>query len=421
VTNLARLERIPSGRIAAKQPDRAFLAVVVVAGVGLGLTAPFTAVLVTALHGSSAAAAVVVSSMGLSLLISDTFCSRLIPRLDSRLAISTAMVVFGLGSAVTAATTTWQVVGLARVGQGFGAALFMSGGMHLALHLARRGGEAAAIGSFNAAWFAGVATGPLGGGLIASLLPAADGLRLLFAVCAGINFAGAALAWNLIPRRPAAERLSLRRALRTVGLPGDLGVHGARVWGALALVAIGQGVRSAIAMTLVPLVAEGAGMDWAAIGVALAALSLTDVTSMQTSSTWSDRWGRRPVLVAGLAFGCVTTALLATVPTSLPTVLVLAFLAGVTVGTTWVVPAAMIVDLLPDREHAVVAYRIASDAGMLASGLLVGLALLALPIHVTLGAAAGLLLLSVVLALAVGETRSSQPTTAGGTHALPID
>ncbi|GAA1507662.1 MFS transporter [Nocardioides humi] len=421
MTNLARLERMPSGRTAARRSDRAFLAVVVVAGVGLGLTAPFTAVLVTALHGSPAAAAVVVSSMGLSLLVSDTFCSRLIPRLDSRLAISAAMVVFGLGSAVTAATTTWHVVGLARIGQGFGAALFMSGGMHLALHLARRGDEAAAIGSFNAAWFAGVATGPLGGGLIASLLPGADGLRLLFGVCAAVNLVGAVLAWNLIPRRSSSEHVPLRQAVRTIGLPGDLGIRGARVRGALVLVGLGQGVRSAIAMTLIPLVAEGAGMGWAAIGVALAALALTDVTSMQTSSTWSDRWGRRPVLVAALGFGCVTTGLLGIVPTSLPVVVALAFLAGVTVGTTWVVPAAMIVDLLPDREHAVVAYRIASDVGMLASGLLVGAALLVLPIHATLGVAAGLLLLSILLALVVGETRSSHPTTAGGTHALPID
>lgn len=400
---------------------RTFHAVITVAGVGFGLTAPFTAVLVTALHGSAADAAVVVSAMGISLLICDTFASRLIPRMDSKLAISGSMVIFGLGSLITAMATTWHLVGLARVGQGFGAALFMSGGMHLALALARRGDEAKAIGAFNAAWFTGVATGPLGGGLIASLLPGADGLRLLFGVCAGINFLGAVLGWFLIPPVPGADRTPVRELPRLIGLPRNLEVKGLRVWGALGLVGIGQGVRSAIAMTLIPLVAEGAGLGWAAIGVALAALALTDVTSMQRAPSLSERYGRRKVLVVALALGSVPTVLLAVLPASTPLIVALSLVVGVTVGTTWVVPAAMIVDLLPDRENAVVAYRIASDLGMLASGLIAGAALLFLDVRTTLAIGAGLLLLSIILALAVGETRRSNPTNTGGSHAVPID
>jgi MFS family permease len=400
---------------------RTFHAVIAVAGVGFGLTAPFTAVLVTAMQGSAANAAVVVSAMGISLLICDTFGSRLIPRMDSKLAISGSMVIFGLGSLITALATTWHLVGLARIGLGFGAALFMSGGMHLALALARRGDEANAIGAFNAAWFAGVATGPLGGGLIASILPGSDGLRLLFGVCAGINFVGAVLGWFLIPRVPGADHTPVRQLPRLIGLPRNLEVKGLRVWGALGLVGIGQGVRSAIAMTLIPLVAEGAGLGWAAIGVALAALALTDVTSMQRAPSLSERHGRRTVLVVALAVGSVPTALLAVLPASTPLIVALSLVVGVTVGTTWVVPAAMIVDLLPDRENAVVAYRIASDLGMLASGLIAGAALLFLDVRTTLAIGAGLLLLSIILALAVGETRRSIPTNTGGSHAVPID
>jgi MFS family permease len=402
---------------------RAFRTVITVAGVGFGLTAPFTAVLATALHGSAANAAVVVSAMGVSLLICDIFASRLIPRMDSRLAISGSMIIFGLGSLTTAMATTWHLVGLARVGQGFGAALFMSGGMHLALALARRGHEAKAIGAFNAAWFTGVATGPLGGGLIASLLPGADGLRLLFGVCAGINLVGAVLGWFLIPRVAGADRTPVRELPRLIGLPRNLEVKGLRVWGALGLVGIGQGVRSAIAMTLIPLVAEQAGLGWAAIGVALAGLALTDVTSMQRAPSLSERHGRRTVLVVALAVGSVPIALLALLPASVPLIVSLSLVVGVTVGTTWVVPAAMIVDLLPDRENAVVAYRIASDIGMLASGLVAGAALVFLDVHTTLAIGAGILLVSIILALAVGETRRSDTTTTitGGAHAVPID
>lgn len=424
VTDLVRMSRAAPAVDTGTRGARTFHTVITIAGIGFGLTAPFTAVLVTALHGSAANAAVVVSSMGVSLLICDTFGSRLIPRMDSRLAISGSMVIFGLGSLTTAMATTWHLVGLARVGQGFGAALFMSGGMHLALALARRGHEAKAIGAFNAAWFTGVATGPLGGGLVASLLPGADGLRLLFGVCAGINFVGAVLGWFLIPPAPGADRTPVRALPRLIGLPRNLEVKGLRVWGALGLVGVGQGVRSVIAMTLIPLVAEEAGMGWAAIGVALAALAMTDVASMQRTPSLSERHGRRTVLIVALAIGSVPVALLALLPANGPMILVLSLVTGITVGTTWVVPAAMIVDLLPDRENAVAAYRIASDLGMLASGLVAGAALLFLDIRTTLAIGAGILLLSILLALAVGETRrtpTTTTTTQGGSHAVPID
>ncbi|MCU1650498.1 MAG: transporter, partial [Pseudonocardia sp.] len=50
---------------------RRFHSVVLLAGVGSGLTAPFTALLVVGLGGTTAWAAFVVSSMGLSLLLVD--------------------------------------------------------------------------------------------------------------------------------------------------------------------------------------------------------------------------------------------------------------------------------------------------------------------------------------------------------------
>ncbi|MCW0213655.1 MAG: MFS transporter [Pseudonocardia sp.] len=177
-----------------------FHGVVVFAGLGFGLTAPFTALLVVALGGAPEWAAYVVSSMGLSLLLVDFFGTRFVPRLGPRGALTASMLVFGVGSVLSAVATSWMVVGLARVLQGFGSALFMGGGVQLAVRLVRSDRRGGAIGTFNAAWFAGIAVGPLGGGLIAALLPGADGLRLVFAVCAVLNLLGAAAAWFGIPR-----------------------------------------------------------------------------------------------------------------------------------------------------------------------------------------------------------------------------
>ena len=105
----------------------------------------------------------------LSLLLVDFLGTRYVPRLDSRIALTVSMLVFGIGSLLSAVTTDWVVVGLARVLQGFGGALFMGGGVQAAVRLARAHQRGGAIGSFNAAWFAGIATGPLGGGLVVAV------------------------------------------------------------------------------------------------------------------------------------------------------------------------------------------------------------------------------------------------------------
>lgn len=388
---------------------------VVLMGIGFGLTAPFTALLVVALGGAAQWAAYVVASMGLSLLAVDFFGTRFVPRLGPRMALCGASVVFGIGSLLSAVTTSWVLVGLARVLQGFGAALFMGGGVQIAARLVRPESRGGAIGTFNAAWFAGVALGPLGGGLIAAMRPGADGLRMLFAVCAALNLLSAVVAWFLAPRLAPGPRPRL-------GLPRGLGMHGARRWSVLVLAAVGQAIRSGLAMTLVPLLGEQLGMGWVPLGIALFALSLTDVAAMHFGSRFSDRRGRALPLAGALAWGAVATLALAFVVDS-PLGLTLGALAiGVTVGASWTLPVAMTVDLATDQETGLAAYRIASDIGMLAGGVLAGEGLAAGGMTGALLATAAVLVASTALVLTVGETRRRPSTTVRATpdsHRVP--
>jgi MFS family permease len=368
-----------------------------VAGAGLGLTAPFTALLVVGLGGPPQWAAYIVSSMGLSLLLVDFLGTRFVPRLSSRTALTVSMLVFGAGSLLSAATTSWEVVGMARVLQGFGTALFMGGGVVLAVRLVGEHTRGSAIGTFNAFWFIGIATGPLGGGLIAATRPGPDGLRLLFGVCAAVNLVGAATAWFLAPRWVSDIPPRL-------GLPAGLGVRGRRMWSVLVLAGLGQAVRSGLALTLIPLFGSQLGMSWIMLGVALFALAIADVGAMHFGGAWTDRRGRVVPLALALAWGAVVVTALATVVRA-PLAFALGALAtGVTVGTTWVVPTAMMVDLAAAPEPALAAYRIASDVGMLAGGLFAGIGLAVGGVHTALAATAALLVGGLLLTLTVRET-----------------
>lgn len=415
------LDPSPStGRDAAgRRAVHEFHAVVWVCGIGFGLTAPFTALLVLNLGGTPTEAAITVASMGASLLLVDLSCSKVIPRLGGRWVLSGSSLVFGLGSILSAVSPSWEGVLAARMMQGLGAALFMGGGVHLAVRLSPGRAQAAAIGSFNAAWFAGIAVGPLGGGLLGTLLPGTDGLRLVFVICAGITLVAAVLGW--VVSAPSTDVSRLRP-----GLPRGLGIRGPRAWSALGLASIGQAVRVGVAMTLVPLIGASADMSWGTVGVALFALAVTDVTAMQWGSRWVERHGRRPLLVGALVWGAALTACLGIWPPDALGLVAAGLGLGVTVGVTWTIPAAMVVDLLPDAESAVSAYRIASDLGMIGGGLLIAAALTLGGLRPTLVYASGVLMLATVITLLVGETRrvgtnQPEPIQGGKIHALPID
>jgi MFS family permease len=136
-----------------------FHLMVVVAGLGFGLTAPLTALFASDLGASDLVAGIAVSSIAISLLLVDFFGTRFVPRIDARAAMAVSLAVFGAGSVMSAFVPNVELMILARVAQGFGAALFMGGALQLAVRIAP-GGAAGAIGAFNGAWFAGIALGP---------------------------------------------------------------------------------------------------------------------------------------------------------------------------------------------------------------------------------------------------------------------
>jgi MFS family permease len=374
---------------------------VFISGIGLGLTAPLTALFASALGASALLAGFAVSAVSLSLLPLDFFGTRFIPRVEGRAAMCFALAVFGLGSIASAFAPGWKVMTAARVVQGVGAAFFMGGGLQLAVRGARR--PERAIGTFNAAWFAGVAVGPLlSGALVALGDTRLQGLRLAFLVCGVVNLLGAAVVRLSLPRLPSVRRAAF-------GLPRIGGLGGVRGAGVLAQSTLGQAVRAGVALTMVPFFGhERLGLSSLVLGLALSALAVTDITTMGLAGRLVQRHGRFVVLLVALLWGIA--AVLALSRTTTVWLFVPAAMAvGVTVGATWVVPVAMAVDVADDAEDGLAAYRISSDLGMLLGGVAAGAAVGAVGAEDAFWCAAAVLAGGALLALAIGDTRPAAP------------
>ncbi|MFN8075083.1 MAG: MFS transporter [Kineosporiaceae bacterium] len=366
-------------------------------GVAFGLTAPLTVVYATALGAGGVLAGLAVSCMSVSILLLDVLGTRWTPRLEPQRALTVALLVFGAGSLISAAAPNLAVMIAARCLQGIGAALFQGTGPMLAVRIARPGHEGRALGQFQASWFLGIALGPLAGAGLAGLIDGTAGLRLAFACCAGVSLLAASAVPLLIPRMPTGLR-------PVIGLPRLDSMRGRRPRFGLGVATCGQAMRSGLAMTLVPLVATSVlGLHGLHLGIMLSVLAVTDVAAMFLAGRLGDRFGRLPVLASALGIGSLAL-LLAPVITGDVLFVLLCMGVGIAVGTTWVVPAAMAVDLAGSAETGLSAYRIAADVGLGLGGVLAGLAVAEVGVRDALTVGAVVLALPLGLALLVGET-----------------
>lgn len=343
----------------AAYDERRFLTVAGLAGVGLGMTAPLTVLYAAAFGAGDAIAGLAVSSVAISLLAVDLLGTQFVPRLNGRSAIWSAMVIFGIGSFASASAPSLGFMVAARVLQGVGGALFMGAGLQVVVRFAPADRAGRAIGTFNAAWFTGVAVGPFLGGWLASRSDGLTGYRIAFAACGVVCLAVGLAARLALPSIPSATppRLSLPR--RSVARPGW------RLWRPLSLAAFGQAVRGGLVMTLIPLLGDRQlGLSTSTVGLALSALAAVDICAMRIGGAWADRFGRRPVLVSALVLGAVACATAPLVDGAVGFATWCATVA-IVVGVTWVVPAAVVVDVAQDAEAGLSSYRIWADLGQL--------------------------------------------------------
>jgi MFS family permease len=343
--------------VASTFNQRRFLAIIVLCGAGMGMTAPITVLFASSFGASPGVAGLTWSSLAISLLIVDVFGTAIVPRVDGRAMLWFALTVFGVGALLSAAAPSLPAMTAARMVQGVGAAVFMGGALQLVVRFAPPGGAGRAIGTFNAACFAGIATGPLIGGSLAALGTGQFGFRVAFLV-SGVVCLVAGLAARLslpsIPgHRPPQLRLPRRPQARA----------GLRIWPPLALGVFGQALRGGLEFTVIPLFGKDQlGMGTTTIGVGLSALALVDILTMRYGGMLGDRFSRRAVLCGALGVGVVgcAAAPLISGPGSF---VAWCAVMGVCIGAAWVVPAAIVVDVTTEPEPALASYRICGDAG----------------------------------------------------------
>ncbi|AZG45177.1 Tetracycline resistance protein, class B [Gordonia insulae] len=391
------------------------LAANVVIALGYGLIAPALPAFARSFNVSFTAASAVVSAFAVMRLLFAPATGRLVTMFgERRIYLIGLLIVAGSTFACAFAQGYWQLL-LFRAAGGVGSTMFTVSAMALLIRMSPGDIRGRVSGYFSAGFLIGNITGPLIGSALVNF-----GLRMPFVVYSiALVIASVVVATQLRDQggRPdpttvvAAGVMAFRTALRDNTYRAILTSNFVQGWSSM-------GVRVAV----VPLfITDGLGEGPAMAGVALAVFAVGNVAAIVTAGRLSDSFGRRPVMLPGLAIAAVATAGLGFAP-NLLVALLLCLVAGVGSGLFAPTHQAALADVLGNRQQggsALAAYGMSSDLGAVSGPVVVGF------VADRAGFGPAFVLTGVVTAVAFGmwclADETAPAVVGGGPHLTDMD
>jgi len=338
-----------------------------VIALGFGLITPVLPQFAQSFGVGATASAVVVSVFAFFRLVFAPAGGNLIVRLGERPVYLAGLLIVAASTAATAfAGSYWQLVVFRGLG-GIGSVMFTVSATALVVRLAPPSIRGRVSSAYGSAFLIGGIGGPAVGGLLGGL-----GLRVPFLAYAGALVVAAALVAFFIsghslrpaPDAPVLPVMTARDGLRDSAFRAGLVSGFANGWANF-------GVRNAI----IPLfVAANIGKEPWLAGTVLAIYAGANAVGMNIAGRLSDRLGRRPFIIGGLAVAGVAT--IATgLAASFPVLVVFSVVAGIGSGALNPAQQASMADVVGrDRNGgpALAAFQMSADAGAIIGPIVAG-------------------------------------------------
>ncbi|MFR9751340.1 MFS transporter [Nocardia sp. 004] len=362
-----------------------------VIAIGFGLVAPVLPQFARGFGVGVAAASAIISAFALTRLLFAPASGRLVQRLGERSVYLSGLLIVALSTGASAAAQSyWQLMVLRSLG-GIGSTMFTVSSLALIIRMSPPDQRGRVSGLWSTSFLVGSVTGPLVGGMLSGL-----GLRWPFVIYA-VALLGVTLAVYLSLRNSAlaapepvggVRLMSFREGwarpeYRAVLLSNF--ANGAAVFG--------------VRMALVPLlVVEVLHRAPGMAGVALTAFAAGNVSVLFAAGRASDRWGRKPFVIAGLLVCAAGTAGLGLAMT-FPWLLASSFLAGLGSGMFTPTQQAAVADIIGPAARGgpvLAGFQMAADFGTVIGPIAIGYLAQKLSYELALGVTGALLALAAI-------------------------
>jgi MFS family permease len=338
-----------------------------IVAVGAGIVAPALPTFATSFDVGVTAASFVISAFALMRLAFAPVSGRLVSTFGERSVYVWGISIVGVSTAACAfAGSYWQLLVFRALG-GTGSTMFTVSAVALLVRLAPPHLRGRASGLWATSFLLGNVSGPIIGGLVIGY-----SLRVPFVSYGIALFVAAFLGWLLLRKSTLAARetgtgappMTVRHALRRRAYRAALLSNFSNGWAV-------YGVRVA----LVPLfVVEALRAAQSMAGVALSVFAAGNAAVLLLSGRVSDRRGRKPMVLIGLAVSGAATASLGFAD-SVPWFLGVSLIAGIGAGILNPAQNAAVADVLGANGKGgpvFAVFQMAADFGAIVGPLIAG-------------------------------------------------
>ncbi|MFP7366092.1 MFS transporter [Corynebacterium callunae] len=353
-----------------KIPEQIWVLVVAafIIALGYGLIAPMLPQFVVTFDVSLAAASAVVSVFAGARLLFAPMSGRLIDKLGSRRVYLTGLLTVAITTGLVAlAQEYWQIV-LLRGIAGIGSTMFTVSAMGLIVKMAPVKIRGRCSSVYASAFLFGNIIGPVVGAGLSAL-----GMRWPFAIYGASVGLAALVVWWRMPKTNAALKKTDAAIQQPLGFAEAIkdSAYRSALVGAFANGWSNFGIRVAT----LPLFASAYFSNGAAVaGFSMAAFAAGNALCLQFAGDFSDRVGRKPLIVAGLIINGIFTAALGFGQETW-LLIVISALAGAGAGLLNPSQQAVLADVIDSRPGGKVLanFQMAQDFGAIIGPVLIGM------------------------------------------------
>ncbi|MFM8782634.1 MAG: MFS transporter [Actinomycetota bacterium] len=370
--------------------------------IGFGLIIPAIPIFARTFGVTNTLIGLIISSFAIMRFLSGLFSGKLVDRFGERLVLGTGLLMVSIFTLLAGLAQTYGQLLFFRTAGGLGSSMFSVSAGALLLRVVGDDQRGRAQSLYNGGFIAGGVAGPAFGGALLAISPRAP----FFIYTALLIIAGTVSLIFLHEKRLGSASktvvsdgpaLTIREALKIRPYLYSLFLAFLGSW-------IFFGMRSSI----LPLYAiDDLGVSTAVVGLSFTLALIAQGAVMVRAGKYSDKNGRRPVILVGFAITLVSLILL-TLSTNVTFYLISMLVLGL--GAGFATSAGAIVgDVIKGKSGKVYAFwQMAGDAGMMVGPLLLGVVADLFTYRTAVLVSALVFSLAIVIAIRIPETNSAR-------------
>ncbi|MFM7890162.1 MAG: MFS transporter [Actinomycetota bacterium] len=370
--------------------------------IGFGLIIPAIPIFARTFGVTNTLIGLIISSFAIMRFLSGLFSGKLVDRFGERLVLGTGLLMVSIFTLLAGLAQTYGQLLFFRTAGGLGSSMFSVSAGALLLRVVGDDQRGRAQSLYNGGFIAGGVAGPAFGGALLSISPRAP----FFIYTALLIIAGTVSLIFLHEKRLGSASKSVLSDGPALTIREALKIRPYLY--SLFLAFLGSWIFFGMRSSILPLYAiDDLGVSTAVVGLSFTLALIAQGAVMVRAGKYSDKNGRRPVILVGFAITLVSLILL-TLSTNVTFYLISMLVLGL--GAGFATSAGAIVgDVIKGKSGKVYAFwQMAGDAGMMVGPLLLGVVADLFTYRTAVLVSALVFSLAIVIAIRIPETNSAR-------------